>query len=116
MQGLKALCKCNAIRKVGRGVYQINPSYAAKGEWKYNPKADRGGVEDLIATFRFKDKNVKSDIVWQDDDTDHPLNDTYRKILGVKKGQTGQLTSITATPKAAPEKENAPKITGDVPF
>ena len=31
-KGLQALCKCDAIKRVGRGFYQINPSYAGKGE------------------------------------------------------------------------------------
>ncbi len=37
-KGLKALCSCYAIRPVSRGVYQVNPSLAAKGQWKKNPR------------------------------------------------------------------------------
>lgn len=84
MKGLKELCKCNAIRKVNRGVYQINPAYAARGEWKYNPRANRGGVEDLIAIFNFKDKKVKTNIIWADDGTDNELNKIYREGLNIK--------------------------------
>lgn len=37
-KGLKALCSCYAIRPVSRGVYQVNPGFAAKGQWKKNPR------------------------------------------------------------------------------
>lgn len=82
-KGLQALCKSGAIKKVGRGVYQINPSYAGKGTWQYDPKLDRGGVEDLVATFSFKTGEVTTDIVWADDGLDSDLNRTYREGLGV---------------------------------
>lgn len=82
-RGLKALCDCGAIKQVGRGVYQINPMYAGKGEWKYNPKLDRGGVEDLVATFRFKEGTVDAKIVWADNGEDNDLNAMYRDGLGV---------------------------------
>lgn len=83
MKGLRELCHCKAIRKINRGVYQINPQYAAKGEWKYNPRSDRGGVEDLVAIFNFKDKTVKTNILWADDGKDSELNEMYRQGLEV---------------------------------
>lgn len=46
-KGLKALCDCNAIRRVQRGTYQINPKYAAKGQWKYNPRVSQSSLEDF---------------------------------------------------------------------
>ena len=96
-RGLKALCDCNAIKKINRGVYQINPQYAGKGEWKYNPRLNRGGVEDLIAVFKFKDKKVETQIVWADDGTDHPMNEMYREALNVQPSDDAALktTSIT---------------------
>ena len=81
---LKALCECGAIKSVSRGVYQINPSYAGKGEWKYNPKLARGGVKDLVATFNFAKGTCQAKIVWADVGTDHPMNEAYRAGLGVK--------------------------------
>lgn len=83
---LKELRDCNAIRLVSRGYYQINPSYAGKGEWKYNPRLDRGGVEELIATFKLNadgTKSVKTDIIWADNGEDTPLNTFYREGMGV---------------------------------
>lgn len=68
MKGLRALQKCNAIKKISRGVYQINPSYASRGEWKYNPRLERGGVEDLVATFDFRAGTVSTTITWTPDD------------------------------------------------
>ena len=95
MKGLSELCKHNAIRKVGRGVYQINPQYAGRGEWKYNPRLERGGVEDLIAKFNFKDKSVDTKIVWADDGDDTPMNEAYRQGMGVSAKQETILKSTT---------------------
>lgn len=81
-RGLKALCECGAIRKAGKGVYQINPLYAGRGEWKYNPRLNRGGIEDLVATFNFKDKTVETSIVWADDGSDDELNRLFQKNVG----------------------------------
>ena len=83
-KGLRALCECNAIKRVGRGFYQINPSYAGRGEWKYNPRLDRGGIENIVGTFDLKEKKVDATIIWADDGTDNELNETYRRGLGVK--------------------------------
>ena len=65
---LNTLVKCNAIRKISRGVYQINPQYAGRGEWRYNPRLKRGGLENLIAYFNFKEKDVKTKVIWASDD------------------------------------------------
>ena len=90
-QYLRELCECNAIRKVNRGVYQINPAYAGRGEWKYNPKLQRGGVEDLVANFKFKDQKVETKIVWADDGTDDEMNEMFRTGLGVQKKDSAIL-------------------------
>ena len=90
-QYLRELCDCGAIRKVARGAYQINPAYAGRGEWKYNPKLQRGGVEDLVATFNFKDQKVDTKIIWADDGTDDELNAMFRHGLGVQKKDSAIL-------------------------
>lgn len=82
-KGLKALCSCGAIIKKGRGFYQINPNYAARGSWKYNPKYNQGGVEDLVATFSFKDRKVETKIIWADDGSNNDLNELFRQGLQV---------------------------------
>lgn len=94
-RGLKALCQCNAIRKINRGVYQINPQYAGKGEWRYNPQLDRGGVEDLVAIFKFKDKKVQTNIVWADDGAENTINQMYRQGMGVNPFEKTILKSTT---------------------
>lgn len=94
-KGLKALCECEAIKKVGRGVYQINPQYAGRGEWKYNPRLERGGIEDLVVSFNFKDKSVDTKIVWADDGEDTPINEAYRQGMGVSAKQETILKSTT---------------------
>lgn len=91
-KGLQALCKSGAIKKVGRGVYQINPSYAGRGTWQYDPKLNRGGVEDLVATFRFSTGEVTTDIVWADDGSDSELNNMYRMGLDVNPDEDAVLT------------------------
>lgn len=100
-KGLKALCECEAIKKVGRGVYQINPQYAGRGEWKYNPRLERGGIEDLVVSFNFKDKSVDTKIVWADDGEDTPMNEAYRQGMGVSAKQETILKSTTIENKEA---------------
>lgn len=65
-KGLKALKDAGAIKQKTKGFYQINPNYAGRGEWKYNPKLERGGVEALKATFNFNTNDVEVDIKWAD--------------------------------------------------
>ena len=85
-RGLKALCDCGAIKKGAyRATYQINPNYASRGSWKYNPKQAQGGVEDLVAEFSFKDKSVKTNIVWADNGEDDEVNSMFREALSVSK-------------------------------
>ena len=55
-KGLKALVDCGAIRRIGRGLYQVNPKYAARGTWHYNSRKKRGGVENLLAAFDPEDR------------------------------------------------------------
>lgn len=67
MKGLKSLCDCGAIKRTRRGCYQINPEFAGKGPWRYNPRLEQGGVKDLITTFRFANGTVETDIYYDDD-------------------------------------------------
>lgn len=65
-KGITVLNRCGAIRRVTRGVYQINPSYAGRGGWRYNPQLKQGGIENLVATFDFKNGTVDASFVWAD--------------------------------------------------
>ena len=82
-KGLKELTKCGAIRKISKGYYQINPQYAGRGYWKYNPKFKQGGIEDLVATFDFKNGTVETNIIWAGDNTTH-YEENYDKVMQEK--------------------------------
>ena len=108
-KGLRALCDCGAIRQVSRGVYQINPEYAGRGEWKYNPRLERGGVEDLVATFKFSSGTVDTKIVWADNGEDSDFNQIYREGLGVKAKDGTVLKSTVKTPVSFPDEQELPE-------
>lgn len=99
MKGLQALCAAGCIRRIGRSVYQINPSYIGKGEWRYNPKLRQGGIRDLVAVFKFKDSKVKTEITWADDGEDTEINKDMRKGVGVDEYQRTVMTDTVIKPK-----------------
>ena len=101
--GLTSLCDCKAIRRIKRGVYQINPHYASRGGWRYDAKKNQGGVEDLIAIFDFAAKDVKTEITWADDGEDTPFNESMREGLGVKANDNAKLTYTTMKPEKEAE-------------
>lgn len=79
-QYLRELRECGAIRNVSRGVYQINPQYAGRGQWKYNPTLQSGGISDLKATFDFVNGTVETKIIWGDDKSSNDkLSQSYRR-------------------------------------
>lgn len=93
-QYLRELADCGAIRRVSRGVYQVNPNYAGRGQWKYNPNLGSGGIEDLKATFNFVNKTVETEIVWADDkNSNSSLDQAYRE--GGLEDSTLKTTTIT---------------------
>lgn len=93
-KGLKKLTEKGAIKRIARGVYQINPSYAGKGGWRYNPNLEQGGIKDLIATFNFADKTVNTQILWADDGK----NTDTDKIMAGQKGTDTIITTKSLTP------------------
>lgn len=102
-KGLRELTKCGAIRRVARACYQVNPHFAGRGGWKYDAKKNQGGIEDLIATFDFATKDVKTEITWADDGEDTDFNQTMREGLGVKASDNTKLTYTTMKPKEVSE-------------
>lgn len=105
-KGLKKLTEKGAIKRIARGVYQINPSYAGRGGWKYNPNLEQGGIKDLIATFNFTDKTVHTQILWADDGKN---TDTDQIIAG-QKGTDTIIKTSTATPIIKDEVPDFPQI------
>ena len=106
LKGLKALCECGAIKKVKRGFYQINPEYAGRGSWKFNPRDNQGGIKDLVTTFHFKENYCDTSIVWADDGSDNKLNETYRNGLKVSKRDETQLKHYWGEVDEAERKAN----------
>lgn len=95
---LQELVDCNAIRKVGRGCYQINPQYAGRGAWRYNARENQGGIEDLVATFSFRDGTVSTKITWAADSRDYNAQE-----LGLfHDGQQIVARQTTITPNVIP--------------
>lgn len=104
-QYLRELTACNAMKRVGRGVYQINPNFAGRGLWKYNPSLGSGGIEDLRATFDFVKGTVETEIVWGDNSkTQTRMDQLYRD--GGLKGAVLKTTTKTV--------DNADKAEDDV--
>ena len=108
-KGLKVLAEHDVIRKVARGIYRVNPVYAARGEWLHNDKLNRGGIKNLVDEFKRKpghnqdsQKGYTGDIgadikyVWGDDGRDTPGNKMWREGLGIGKGfDGGSLRTVT---------------------
>lgn len=118
-RGIKALCDCGAIRRISKGVYQISPKYAAKGEWKYNPRLAHGGVEQLVAIFNFAEGTVHTKITWADDGTASDFNDAYRKGMHVRPKDQTVMTHTTIDPQPQDDtsmREEVPADMAALPF
>jgi hypothetical protein len=69
-KGLQALCDCDAIRRVARGTYQVNPTFACKGRWldgKGNETAF-SGIKRFITEYDWVSGTVKTTITHNDPD------------------------------------------------
>ena len=58
-KGLKALCDCNAIRRVQRGMYQVNPEFDRKGKWKYNVRVSRSSLDEFVDYYSWEKKKAE---------------------------------------------------------
>lgn len=87
-KGLKALCDCNAIRRVQRGMYQVNPEFAGKGQWKYNVRVSRATWMNswIITDGRRKKQRGKN----QADDVPNGHTGKRRAGLGRGRGTKGR--------------------------
>lgn len=104
-KGLKALCDAGAIRKVAKACYQVNPSYAGRGEWKYNPRLNRGGVKDLKATFSFADGSVDTNIIYADEGGNDEVDEQLRQNYGVSQKDEAVITATRTEQKKESKKE-----------
>lgn len=108
-KGLAALCKCGALRHICRSTYQVNPEYAGRGEWRYNPHYKRGGVEELVTTFKMNAQGVHADtqIVWAGDHSDEdPMGKMYAAGMGLKPKESGIIKETTITQPSSGSGEN----------
>ena len=96
-RGIKELRDCGALKQISRGVYQVNPNYAGRGEWMYNPKLERGGIQELVATFNFAEGTVDTRLVWADDGSDTEMNNMYRQGMNVPKNANTTLRETKKT-------------------
>lgn len=95
-RGIAELCKCGALKRIQRGFYQINPSYAGKGEWKYNPRLARGGIEQLVAIFKLEkngEKTSELSVIWSDTGSNEEIDKDMRKEFGKNAVVTEQVIS-----------------------
>lgn len=109
MKGLKALCALGVIKKINRGVYQINPNFAGKGNWKYNPKQEQGGIEDFIAVFEFKDKRVKTQMLSQGTTGGYTYTHKQMTIEDIKDTPEDAPAAPEDAPEDAPKKKQRRK-------
>ncbi len=106
-QLLKMLCDCHAIRRLRRGMYQINPAYAGKGLWKYNPRLEQGGIEDIVPHFNCADaSSVENTIIWGDDGTKNEFNKMYRNGLDVSPTDEAVLKELHIEIEQTPEEDS----------
>lgn len=98
-KGLQELCKKNAIRRLGRGVYQINPNYAGRGYWEYKAQYKQGGICDLVAKFNLRNKTVETTVVLSETAenraTNHILDEEERERGGNYETAVAKYTEIT---------------------
>lgn len=108
-KGLRVLCECNAIRKVSRGCYQVNPRYAAKGQWIYNPRIPQSNVkglkkyyDDMTRGERRKDQEQGDPHhIWEGEGEGMPVADTADKD-NLSAGSAGKGTGTATPPTDAP--------------
>ena len=93
------------------GVMEVSTSTTLKMN-----KGGRGGVEDLIATFSFRDGTVDTKITWADDGQDSDINKAYRQGLGVSRKNQAVLkqTKKTPTPRAKTQPEGVTQLPGQL--
>lgn len=88
-KGLRALCECNAIRKVSRGCYQINPRFASKGQWKYNPRIPQSNVEGLKKYYDDEQAEARGNQEQEEKEKKKEARKNRKKSPGTRKTGEG---------------------------
>lgn len=119
MKGLRALCECNAIRKVSRGCYQINPRFASKGQWKYNPRIPQSNVEGLKKYYDDEQAKARRKKAEEEEKKKEEARENRKRSLGIQK--TGERKGLpvadtdTADNPPAVKDTAQPPLTDEVP-
>ena len=97
MKGLRALCECNIIRKVSRGCYQINPRFASKGQWLYNPRIPQSNVEGLKKYYDDEQREARRKKEKEEKKKKKEARENRQKNLGLKKTGGGKELPVAET-------------------
>lgn len=118
MKGLKALCECNAIRKVSRGCYQINPRFASKGQWLYNPRIPQSNVEGLKKYYDDKQREARRKKEEEEKKKKEEARENQKRNRSLQKtGEEGLPVADTDTADNPPAAEETaqPPLTDEPP-
>lgn len=116
MKGLRALCECNAIRKVSRGCYQINPRFASKGQWLYNPRIPQSNVEGLKAYYDEEQRNARKKKEEEEKKKKEEARENQKRNRSLRKpGKEGSPVADTADIPPAVKEPVTPPLTDGAP-
>lgn len=115
MKGLRALCECNAIRKVSRGCYQINPRFASKGQWLYNPRIPQSNVEGLKKYYDDEQRKARKKKEKEEKKKKKEARENEKESQGIQNTEEGKGLPVADTdtadnPPAMKETVTPPEI------
>lgn len=117
LKGLRALCECNAIRKVTRGCYQINPRFASKGQWKYNPRISQSNVEGLKTYYDEAQREAREEKAKREKEKKRKAREKEKRNRSSQKTGVGieqPVADTTDIPSAVKEPVTQP-LTDETP-
>lgn len=117
-KGLRALCECNAIRYVSRGCYQINPRFASKGQWLYNPRIPQSNVEGLKKYYDDMQREARREKEKEEKKKKEEARENRQGNLSLQKtGEEGLPVADTDTADNPPAAEETaqPPLTDEPP-
>ena len=117
MKGLRALCECNIIRKVSRGCYQINPRFASKGQWLYNPRIPQSNVEGLKKYYDDEQEKARRKDEEKEKEKKEEARKNRKRSLSLQKTGEGKELPVADTADIPPAvKETVqPPLTDEAP-
>lgn len=104
-KGLRALCECNAIRYVSRGCYQINPRFASKGQWLYNPRIPQSNVEGLKKYYDDEQRAARRKKEEKEKKQKEEARENRKRSLSLQKTGKGKGLPVADTADIPPAVE-----------